>query len=808
MKLIEHHRVPLGPQITLLYQRQESSRAPVAIDCCFRLGYADGEPGQVYALMKAFQGQYAPAWRPSLTLTPDWSQLSFQASPEYRRQLDEQWLQLFELEAALIDLEPLKNGLLQEQQLVQNAADRALALSFQRLAFAGTVYDRHPLGQPGDLDRLGQEELLDAYLQLFSRTQVYLRLRDSLPLPQVLDRIRPLIGRQRSDLYKSAPLVQDLSGPREQVIQLKTEGAWIDLGFVLPGMDQSGWIYGPLFKAWLTDVWQAESPSPHLQLLELDWLAWQKASLLVFRLHTAQVAELPEHKLRLLQWLAQARQGYLTSRRLKTAVQLAGQAWNAEEPPRWAQIDELLEGWGHGRQRLGGISLPGLQQAFGRWLNADHWVLQEAYSPLAHVRTQPDHRKEMAQLGFAPRPKATVPPSRLQETQRLHLEADFSAWLIPQPGWQQLELGVWFASGSAGENIPGSTALLMELLGQRFYQLWQQQEEKGALRTTSSWQTGVFRDSCFFRWAAPWGEWSQALKLLTGLLQELPLEPANLQKLKQSWQARLQRDLLDPARRAREQFTLSGFANHPYAWPIQGSYESIQKIGPDSLRQRWNELRRREGVNPVLLGQIPAQMGPEPLAAAFAALNPQPVAGALAEPRIRRGEIQAVAEPRGYRFEGQLFHHGLPLDQLPYLQLGLRWLENQMRSDCGIPIAAEYALMKQGWYFAFAGLYTKAERQDWLSRSLHVYEALDVLKQRLIAELRARAQQSSSCWRDLVHWLSLGGTPGAFADREHQLLAVPREDVEAFIAQLLSKDNEWLQVVFQGLEDRAALRRY
>lgn len=807
MKIIEHHRIPLGPQITLLYQRHDSARAPLSVDCSFRLGYADGAPGQVYALMKAFQGQYAPAWRPRLVLTPDWSQLCFEASPEYRRQLDEQWLQLFELEAALTDLEPLKNGLRQEQQLVQDAADRALALSFQRLAFAGTAYDRRPLGQREDLEKLGQEELLDAYLHLFSRTQVYLRLRDSLPLPQVLDRIRPLLGRQRSDLHKSEPWAQELNGPRENVIHLRAEGAWIDLGFVLPGMDQSSWIHGPLLKAWLKDVWQAEPPSPHLQLLDLDWLAWQKASLLVFRMHTAQVAEMPEHKLKLLQWLAQARQGYLTSRRLKAAVQQATAAWSEENPPLWVRIDEMLDGWGHGRQRLNAIGLTSFQQAFGRWLNADHWVLQEAYSPLVNVRSQPDHRKEMAQLGFAPRPKPVVQIPRLQEIQRLHL-GSFSLWMMPQPGWSQLELGVWFASGSAGESVSGTTALLMELLGQRFAALWHQLEEKGAIRTAQSWQTGVSRDSCFFRWAVGWSELPQAIQLLHGLLQELPLDSAAFQSLKQTWQARLQRSQLDPAWRAIEQFTVSGFANHPYAWGVNGSYASLQKIGPDVVRQRWRELRQSAMVHPLVLGHIPANLSAEQLAPAFESLLESASPGPLPEPRIRRGEIQATADPRGYRLEGQLFNHALPLDQHAILKVGLQWLENQMRSEYGIPISSHCELMKQAWYFAFAGLYTKPERQEWLSSSIHVYDSLDLLKQRMIAELRGRALNPASCWPDLVHWLSLGGTPGAFADREHQLLTLHREDVEAFISQVLTKDNEWLQVVFQGLEDRVAMRRY
>ena len=810
-RVLEHHRIPLGPQITLLYQRHESPKTPLSVDCCFRLGYADGEPGQIYALMKAFQGQYAPAWRPRLSLSPDWSQLSFSASPEYRRTLDEQWLQLFELEAALTDLDPLKQGLFQEQTLLQQATGRALELSFLRFAFAGTAYDRLPLGEQQDLESLGQEELLDAYMQLFMRAPVYLRLRDHLPLPQVLDRIRPLIGRQEHELYRSFPLQQELSGPREQTLRLKVEGAWLHLGFVLPGMDNPGWIYGPLLQAWLRDVWKAEAPSEQLQLIDIKWQPWQQASLLSFHLHSHQAAELQEHKHKLLQWLIQARQGYLTSRRLKTAQQQATQAWSEDNPPLYAQLDELLHGWGHGRQRLAQVSLNGLGQACSRYLNADHWVLQEVCSPSVSLRLHPDHRKDMPLLGFAPRPKAggSLAGGRLQEITRLALSPDWSLWLVPHPALAQLEIGIWFASGSASDLVPGTTRLLLELLGQRFGELLTQQDERGAVRHSQSWLTGVSPDACFFKWATSSAELPQALRILQSLLQDLPLDQIKLQQLKAKWQARLQYLQLDPAWRAGEQFLLSGFANHPYAFSSEGSYLSLQQIGLDTFRARWRELRQSALAHPLLTGNLPAAITAELIGPALVDIQQsQGPTPSLPQARVRRGEILAAADPKGYRLEGQLFAEPLPLAQQPLLLLALQWTQDQLRSRYAIPLEVHSQTLRQGWYFSFAGLYGKDERHRWLIETRSVSEPIDMLKQRLLADLRRRQLQSADYWQELVHWLSLGGSPAGFGEREHQLLALRREDVEAFTTRYLTQDGDWLQVVFQGAETRAEAKRY
>lgn len=818
-KIIEHHRVPLGPQFTLIYQRQESQRSPLSVDCSFRMGYADGDPGQIYALMKAFQGQYAPAWRPRLTLTPDWSQLSFQAAPEYRRALDEQWLQLFELESALTELEPLKNGLLQEQRLLQESMARRLDQSFQSFAFAGTAYGRPPLGLPEQLAELGQEDLLDAYLQLFTNAQVYLRIRDHQPLPQVLDRIRPLLSRQSTEIYRPEPLLEHsdtqtlLTGPREQSLRLKVEGSWLDLGFVLPGMDNPNWIYGPLLKAWLEDVWRTEAPSDQLQLVEARWQPWQRASLLSFRMHSHQVTEIQELKLRLVRWLVQARQGYLTSRRLKQAIQQAAQVWSEDRPPLYAQIDEWLEGWGHGRARLLQVSQNAFQQAVNRYLNADAWVLQEVYSPAASVRQYPEHLKEMGLLGVAPRPKtaAGVPAgsTRYSEIQRLHLSPNWSMWVVPQAGAAHLEIGVWFASGSAGDIVPGTSRLLMELLGQRFGQLLELNEDKGALRQQQSWQTGVTRDFCFFRWATGWSELPQALKILHGLLQDLPLDHQTLTQLKSRWQAKLQYCQLDPAWRAAEQFALSGFANHPYAFGSDGTYLSLQQMGLETFRQRWRELRQSALTNPLLMGNVPSFLDADMIAPAFdAILASTGAVSALPPAKVRRGEIAASAEPKGYRLEGQIFTGPLALDQHGLLALSLQWMQDQLRSQYALPLEVRCETLSQAWYFAFAGLYGKDERQRWLQDARQISEPLDMLKQRLIADRRSRHQNPGHHWQELVCWLNLGGSPASFGEREHQILTLRREDVEAFITHTLTRDNDWLQVVFQGLEERQPSRRY
>lgn len=805
-RVSERHRVPLVPGLTLIYHRSRSARDPIAVECAFRLGYADGEPGHIYALMKALQGQYAPAWRPQLTLTPDWSRLRFSASPEYRRSLDEQWRGLFSLESALTDLEPLREGLLQEQRFYHEASLQRLELAFQQLAFADTAYDRAPLGEEADLRALGQEQIFDTWQADFSHAPLWIFITDHQPLHQVLERIWPLLEQKRQPL-SPLPLPPDGDGPREQRLHLPIEGGWLSLGFALPGMDQASWLYGPVMAAWLQEIWRLETPHTQLQLLDCNWLPWQRASLLRLRFYTPSPAEFQQDKLKLVQWLVQARRSYLTTHRLKNALQTVFQGYTQDPLPAYLQVDEMQEGWGHLRQRLQQSSLPQFQQALEHSLNSDRWTLLEACAPQISVRQQPDHLKDLAQLGFSPRPRPAS-SGRWSQIQRLHLSQGQSLWVVPAERSQQLELGLWFASGSADEATPGTTRLLLDTLTVRFAELLNAQDGKGASRHASGWQTGLSADACFFRWSVPPAELAQALRLLHGLLQSEMPDVAGLSPIRQALQLRLLTGRLDPALRGHAQFLHSTFGQHVYAAEVEGNYLSLQQIGPERLRQRWAELRQQGLVQPLLCGAVPQSFQAEMLEPVLSVLAPGGEPATLSAPRLRRGEIQlASSELPGFRYEGRLFAEALSLDDHAKLQLACRWVQDQIRSRWGVPVSCRPLTWRAAWGFALWGLFERQQRQSWWSDVHTLSEPLDMLQQRLLAEWRQHSQQREHYWFELVHWLSLGGTPGAFADRERQLLTLRREELETFLASTWSQEAEWVQVVFQDARTRGTFSR-
>jgi len=804
-QILERHRVPLGPQFTLIYHRLRSERSPVEVTCSFRLGYANGTPGQIYALMKAFQAQYPNAWRPRLTLTPDWSQLHFVAATDYRRELDEQWLRLFELESALTPLEPLLHGLLQEQRWHQESAQHLLNQSFQQLAFAGSAYDRQPLGQPEELSHLGQTELLEAYETHLQGAAAWIQISDHQPLHLVLERLRPLL--QKSQVSHPTPPALPLrsQGLRESRLNLSSEGGWLYAGLTLPGLDQPQWIYGPLLQAWLEQVWQEAPATPELHLLAADWQAWQRASLLCLRLHTHQPQELHSHKQALIHWLAGLRQHYLTSRRMKQAVAQCVQRSQASPQPLYVSADERLSGWGHCRQRWQQVTLAAFQQAVEHYLNADHLLLQVACPEQVNLRHLPDYRKDLHLLGFAPAASAPVAPLRkYQELQRLHLGPEHTAWVVPIHGLSQLELGLWFASGAAQDPVPGLSSALMQLLQQRFSVLLEQQDGKGAWRGTQTWLSGVQPDACFFKWAVSIAELPQALQLLNALLQDLPLEAPTFQAFRQARQTELLSQELEIWFRAQTQFARSGFANHPYGQPLQGDYLSLRQWNPSLLQARWRELRQQGVSQPLLLGAVPATLQAEQLAAALTGLLPaQHLPQPLPPVRTRRGEIIVkTSHLGGFRFEGQVLPEPLPLEQQMAVQVAAQWLQDRTRSRLGLPLQHQLQFLRGAWSFAFSGLYTKAERQHWLQAGLKLDTPLNTFKQRLQADLRLRQQQSQVLWPELIHWLSLGGSPGAFLDRERELLALSAEQLEQSLLSLFTHEQDWLQIVFQPADNK------
>ena len=805
-QIIERHRVPLGPRLTVLYHRTESRRSPLTVDCFFRLGYADLNPGQVYALMKAFQGQYAPAWRPRLLLTPDWSRFSFVASPDYRRELDSQWQRLFELESALTSLEPLKEGLLQEQRWHQESREYLLDHAFQHLVFQNTDYDRLPLGQVEDLNALGQEALLDTYAEGLQDAQIYIRIQDHQPLHQVLERCRLLIERSQMQPQSLQLMEVPATGFREKRLIQATEGAWLYLGLVLPGMDHSDWIFGPLLKAWLEDIWSENPAHPDLSLFHTRWHGWQRASLLCLKMHTHAVNQLQEQKVALINWLAELRQTYLTNRRFNRAVQQVLHESQSESGPFYQDIDEMQEGWGHFQRRLQYLSLESFQQALSRHLNADRMALMEVCSEHVPSRQRPDPRAHVLKLGFAPVRKASPRnmASRYTEIQRLHLTSGWSMWALPHDGTPHLELGLWFSSGAAQDPAPGTTRLLLDVLKRRFAEELRAEDGKGSWHQLDSWQSGVTMDASFFKWSVTWAELPHALKILRRLLQDLQLGPEWVTPLRRQHQTRLLAEHLNPLQSAEDQFALSGFPNHPYGQSCDGTYLSLRQLHSTTLKARWQELRQMNIAHPLLLGNIPAFLDAELLLPAFAGISEVGIhLGEVPSVRTRRGEIFVrSAQLAGLRLEGQIFTEALPLEEHVLLQLVTHWIQDWVRSKVGIPLESHIVTREKAWYFSFSGLYTREDRLKWLSEAMHITEPINMLKQRLLAEVRSRFESSVSLWPDLVHWLSLGGTPGAFVDREHAVLALNQEQVEQAMQQYMSHDSEWLQVVFQAQDSK------
>lgn len=799
MQITERHRIPLNDRFTLLYQRQALERAPLELHCWFELGYAEGAVGEVYALMKAFQSQYSPAWRPTLTLTPDWACFHFKASASYRQSWDQQWLQLFQLESALTDLQPLLAGLKQEQRYYQETLSRKLQFSFQQLAFGNTAYARTPLGQASDLDALDQEDLLDGWQRLQSR-RVYLVLSDSQALPQVLDRLKPLLNLEQTNMETPAALEVPL-GLREHKINLAVEGVWLDLGLVLPGMNQSPWIYGPVMAQWLSSIWQESPPDPDLFLLEARCSPWQAASLLSLRMHTHQSQSLQAIKVKLLHWLAQARQNYLTSHRLQQAAQAVIQESLRPPMPLYTEIDTLLNGWGNYRQRLQTPSLSAFQQLVNTSLTLDHLVLQEAYSPQIMPRKQPDHHKYLSELGYAAPPanKPAQTPPAYRDIQRLHLCDDWHLWLIPHREIPHLEIGLWFNSGAASEGLSGCTALLMQVLEQRFYHLLEQQAGKGSLKYQASWQSGVSADACFFKWSVAWAQLPQALRILHDLLLDLPIENERFRQDKQRAQHQDLQAMLDLPLRAEQQFFKSGFANHPYGQAITGDYLSLQQIQPARLQQRWKDLRQSHLAQPLLVGEIPEFLNADILLPVFSGIvQTQGLsASPLPEVKTRRGEVSLNSdELSGFRFEGRL--HGQPFDPLEALnqELVLLWLQESVRQNSSMPFQARLHLYKQAWAFSFSGIYSRPERQNWLDQPLPGSDALQRLKQRLGAEYQQRVDDSSQFWPLLVRYLSMGKQPGTVFEINPHILTLATPDLQA-IFNRLQQDQEWLQVVLQ-----------
>lgn len=799
----ERHRIPLNEQMVLLYHRTPTA-AGLEATYAFPVGYARGNEGLWHAFFRLLQRQLPAGWTSSFESTPDWTFFSLQAMAENRERFYAILQSFNQQEPNLVPWPDLQQALIQEAQFEQAKPEKKFESAFFKLAYPDTAYARSPLASAETFAQLSAAELLQASQTLFGQGTIYLKLNDSQPLPKALQMLETLL--EPSELLQPTQWAIPLNNTETvmETLEHNVAGGWVWQGFRVPGLLSEGWMHGLVLQHWLEQVLLLEGLPDGIDSLECRWTPWMQGGLLYAVYHVAQAADLEKAKFHFIEWLLQAREGYLTPRRLRKAIHSCHSDWlqslqNERGLSPVLRIEECLHGSNHYKNRLQNVSQDSLKSFWRQYLQADNLVTLEILHTAARKQRYRSYREHFPALGY--RPTLTPTPSRpaksLSTAQKVDLGQDNYALLLPLNQSNTLCLGAWFDQGSRHERMPGATALLFSLLAQRFDRLLQQQDSSGAYLSTHTLHWHVDRDFSGFYWLAPAHEYRQALLLFRQLLDPATPERAVFDRCKHQLLAQAMSQQLDLQQEAEARFFQSGFGNHAYARPPAGDYFSLQALAPEDIQQAWQDLFGSTGFHPLLTGSLPQELAEGLLPELFSRqISLEHTATQPEKPLLlRRGEIQmGCATPLPLRLEGRIFADPLPSSEKASLVLIETWLKQilgQMHPGLG---QFQMAWFEKAWLFQLL-LPDTPETYLWRTQlSETQVPEFEIQMQNAAFAMRHLKSDLLRLWPVLARWEALGLGASSLLDLDKELLVLRPAQVQDSLRQWFGERNEWLQI--------------
>lgn len=799
----ERHRIPLNEQCILLYHRNPLATILEAT-FAFPVGYARGKEGVWHAFFRLLQRQLPTGWQSHIECTPDWRFFSFQATPENRERFYEVLQSFNQMEPNLVPWPDLQKALIQEAQFEQGKPENHFESVFFQLAYPGTEYARPPLPGPETFAQLSAADILQASQTLFSQGKVYLKLCDPQPLPKALQELGSLLDMPDTPGPIFAPLPLHNQEVIQETLEYPVQGGWVWQGFRVPGLLSESWIHGWVLQHWLEQVLLLEGLPAGIDALECRWQPWFQGGLLYVVYHVAQAADLEKAKYHFLEWLLQAREGYLTPRRLRKAIHSCHSEWlqtlQQEHAPNLVlRLEEFLHGSSRFKNRLQNVSQDSLKSFWRQYLHADNLVTLEILHTAARKQRYRSYKEHFPALGYRPTlsPAPSRPAVRLTAAQKVDLGQGSFARLLPLQHSNALCLGAWFDQGSRHERLPGATALLFSLLAQRFDRLLQQQDSSGAYLSTHTLHWHVDRDFSGFYWLAPANEYRQALLLFRQLLDPAPPERIVFDRCKHQLLAQAMSQQLSLEKEAEARFYQSGFGNHAYARPPAGDYFSLQALAPEDIQQVWEDLFGSTGFHPLLTGALPQELAEGLLPELFSRPiglehSPETVEKPLL---LRRGEIQmACATPLPVRLEGRIFAEPVPASESANLVLLESWLKQTLEQSHPGLGHFQMAWFDKAWLYQLR-LPDTPESYQWRTQ-LHASPIpdFDIHVQNAAFGLRQLKNDLLQLWPHLARWEALGLGASRLLDLDKALLVLRPSEVQESLARWFGDRNEWLQI--------------
>lgn len=237
-------------------------------------------------------------------------------------------------------------------------------------------------------------------------------------------------------------------------------------------------------------------------------------------------------------------------------------------------------------------------------------------------------------------------PAAATKIERVVTAGGIEAWLVREESLPLISVELGFRGGSAQdpEDKAGVSHMVASLLDEgagdldakAFHERLEERAVQLSFSSTRDHVRGSLRTLVEHR--------QHAFDLLRLALTAPRFDAEAVERVRAQLLARLRRESTSPNEMASRRWWETAFGKHPYGRPVQGTLESVPRIGPDDLRAYVRRVFARDTLKIAVVGDIDAATLAPLLDHVFGALPPKAVLAPVA-PAVPQGLGQRVFVP-------------------------------------------------------------------------------------------------------------------------------------------------------------------
>ena len=206
-----------------------------------------------------------------------------------------------------------------------------------------------------------------------------------------------------------------------------------------------------------------------------------------------------------------------------------------------------------------------------------------------------------------------TPANAAVDIQEITSPGGIEAWLVEERSIPFTAIEIRFRGGASLDEaaLPGAVNMMVALLEEGAGEMDAREFAEARERLAASYEFDTFGDAVSISARFLTENRDEAVALLRTALMEPRFDADAIERVRAQVQSIIRSDATDPNRIASRTFDTLAYGDHPYAWPQDGTLESVAAITRDDLTDAHARVFARDRLYVGAVGDI----GPEELGA-------------------------------------------------------------------------------------------------------------------------------------------------------------------------------------------------